>query len=336
MANYREQMDIEYEIKYQKYASRLPAFYERFCSATVRPTSRATYAYNAYDFFEYLVNSNPYLHRGENQDEWIRNITLDDMEKITQLDAAEYVRSLTKKYATNTANAKINAISTFYLELYRLGQIDKSPFLKVSRPKQAKKHTIVHMAKQEEELFLDAVKNGPGMTERQKKLHDPTRDLAIFTLFLDTGLRISELVGIDVSDVDFYEHSIIVIRKGRADDNVFMSDAAESRIKDYMRERQIKLDVKQRKCPALFLNDRLERLSVRSIQGLTKQYRMLAGIEKKISPHKLRSTFAMDFIEEVPDLLLLQNAMGHANPATTEIYANSSKERQKSARNFRN
>ncbi len=335
MANYREIKDIEYENKYQLYASRLPEFYDRFCSVSVRPTSRATYAYNAYDFFDFLVESNPFFHRGENKAEWIKNITIEDLESITQVDAAEYVKHLNSTHAANTVNAKISAISALYLSLYQLGQIDSNPFIKINRPKLSKKKTIIHMAREEEKLFLDVIKNGTGLTERQKKLQDPTRDLAIFTLFLDTGLRISELVGIDISDIDFYEHSIIVIRKGRSDDNVFMSDNAEQRIKDYMRERQIKLDVKKKKCPALFLNEKLERLSVRSIQVLTKQYKTLAGIDKNISPHKLRATFAMDFIEETSDLLLLQNAMGHANPATTEVYANASKAKQKAARNFR-
>ncbi len=335
MANYREEKDIEYEKNYQKYVSRLPQFYDTYCSTTVRPTSRATYAYNVYDFFEYLVTNNPALHRGKNIGEWIKNVTIDDMMQINQLDAAEYLKYLQQKYANVTVNAKINAISTFYLSLYQLGQIEKSPFLKIQRPKIEKKKTIVHLAPEEQAAFLDVIKNGTGLTDKEAKLQDVTRDLAIFTLFLDTGIRISELVGIDVSDIDFYEHSIMIIRKGRASDNVYMSDNAEKKIKAYLKERQFKLDLKKKRSSALFLNEKLERLSVRSIQTLTKKYKTLAGIEKKISPHKLRATFAMDFIEKETDLLLLQDAMGHANPATTEIYARASKERKKAARNFR-
>ena len=335
MATYREQQDIIYENNYQRYVARLPEFYDRFCSSSVKATSKATYAYNAYEFFEYLVESNSSLHRGDTKEEWIKNVTLDDMEKLTQLDAAEYAKRLQSEYAVATVNAKINAISTFYLSLYQQGQIDSSPFLKIQRPKIPKKKTIIHMAKEEQEAFMEVIRNGTGLTEKQKKLQDVTRDVAIFTLFLDTGLRISELVGIDVGDIDFYEHSVYIVRKGRSKDSVYMSDESEACIKKYMKERQMKLDVKKKKCPALFLNEKLERLSVKSIQILTKQYKTLAGIDKDISPHKLRATFAMDFIEEIPDLMLLQNAMGHANPATTEIYAQASKAKQKAARNFR-
>lgn len=335
MANYRELKDIEYEKNYRRYTEKLPEFYNRFCSTTVRATSRATYAYNVYDFFEYLVTNNPALQRGKDKNQWIKNVTLDDLTKLTQLDAAEYMRYLQQKYATTTVNAKLNAISTFYLNLYQLGQIEKSPFLKIQRPKNGAKKTIIHLAHEEQDAFMDAIKTGKGLTNKELKLQDTTRDLAIFTLFLDTGLRISELVGIDVSDIDFYEHSINIVRKGRASDNVFMSDLAEERIREYMQERQFKLNIRSKKCDALFLNEKLERLSVKSIQNLTKRYKTLAGIDKKISPHKLRATFAMDFIEEVPDLMLLQDAMGHANPATTEVYARASKQRQKAARNFR-
>ena len=335
MASYREQQDIICENKYRRYAARLPEFYDRFCSTSVRPISRATYAYNAYEFFEYMVDSNPALRRGNTKAEWIKNLTLDDVGGINQLDAAEYVKRLTQKYATASVTAKVNAISTFYLSLYQLGQIDASPFVKISRPKIAKKRTIIHLAREEETLFLDTIRHGTGLTEKQKKCQDVTRDLAIFTLFLDTGLRISELVGIDVSDVDFYEHCINITRKGRSEDSVFMSDESEERIRAYLKERQTKLALKRISCPALFLNENLRRLSVKSIQELTKRYKTLAGIDKKISPHKLRATFAMDFIEDVNDLLLLQTAMGHSNPATTEIYANASKGRQKSVRNFR-
>lgn len=335
MANYREQKDIDHERSYQRYVKRLPEFYGRFCSTAVRSTSKATYAYHAYDFFKFLVDNNPELQREKTIEQSICKLTLDDMTKVNQLDAAEYVRHLQQKYAVTSVNAKINAISTFYLNLYQLGQIEKSPFLKIQRPKTDKKHTIIHMAKEEQEAFFNVINNGTGLTPKELKLQDKTRDLAIFTLFLDTGLRISELVGIDVSDVDFYEHSIVIVRKGRASDNVFMSDKAESRIKEYMEERQRKLNLKSKKENALFLNEKLGRLSVKSIQNLTMRYKTLAGIDKKISPHKLRSTFAMDFIEKIPDLMLLQDAMGHANPATTEVYARASKQRQKAARNFR-
>lgn len=335
MANYRQEQDIKSENRYIRYASRLPEFYDRFCSTAVRSTSRAIYAYNAYEFFKYMVTSNPSLMRCDTVDESIKKITLEDLEKVTQLDAAEYLKYLQKKYAVATQNAKLNAISTFYLNLYQLGQIEKSPFLKIRRPKMPKKDTVVHMAKEETDDFLNVIKNGTNLTKREKSHHDSIRDTAIFITFLDTGIRISELVGIDVADLDFYDHSIGIIRKGRTEDRVFMSDRVEKCIKEYMEQRDLKLKAARMTSTALFLNDKLERLSVRAVQRLTKRYRELANIHKQITPHRLRATFAMDFLEETEDLLLLQNAMGHANPSTTEIYAKASKQRQKAARNFR-
>ncbi len=316
----------------------MPLFYRDYINGlspdVVAYSSQALYAYNIMTFFEWLVDNNPAVRKGENKAEWIKNLTMEDMENITKIDANEYSVYLSARYAVKTTQSKLNAVSTMFIEFMRLSKMESNPFAIISRPK-AKKHVITHLSEPEQKSFIECIYTGKGLTERQKKLQDAVRDRAIYTLFLDTGIRVSELCGINISDIDFFEHSIIVTRKGSDEEEIYMSDEAEIVLKDYLKVRARRLAAKGKKTDALFLNNRLGRISVRSVEKLTEQYTKNAGITKKISPHKLRSTFAMDFYEGSGDILLLKERMGHKNISTTNVYAEASKERQKASRNFR-
>ena len=338
MGNYKKEIDNKNSIKLQRYLSRMPQFYREYMSLlnpqVVAVSTKALYAYNAYDFFAYIVDNNPAIRRGNGRDEWIGNLTIDDIENITSIDANEYSTYLSTKYSEKTTLAKLNAISSMYLELQRLSKISANPFSTIRRPKE-KKRVIVHLTSEERKMFMDAILTGEGLTKKQKSQQDFIRDIAIYSLFLDTGMRVSELVGINVDDIDFYEHSIIIMRKGGKQEKIFFSDEAEDALREYLEARKRRLEKKGLQQDALFLNNRLKRLSTRSVEILTKQYTSNAAIQKKISPHKLRSTFACDFYDSNPDLLLLQRIMGHENIATTTIYAEATLKAQKEARNFR-
>lgn len=126
-----------------------------------------------------------------------------------------------------------------------------------------------------------------------------------------------------------HDCSLIATRKGGKHEQLYFSDATKIRLQEYLDTKNLKDEPEP-----LFTNSRGTRLSQRSIEYLTEKYASIAFPNKHISPHKLRSTFAMYFYEQTHDLLLLKDKMGHANIATTNIYAESVKERMKETRNI--
>jgi len=244
---------------------------------------------------------------------------------------------LAARVQPKTVSRKLAAVSSMYIELMRFEKIRNNPFSIIKRPKE-KEHIIIHLTPKEKESFLYTVSTGVGLNDRQLIFHENTRvrDMALYSLFLDTGLRVSELVGIDLIDVDFEEHGIVVTRKGGKIMMVYFGDQTQNRLEEYIEERERQLAETTIDEPALFLNNRCGRLSIRSVQILTKQYIEAAAINKRISPHKLRSSFAMAFYEQTGDLLLLKDLMGHSSISTTTLYADATQERQKKARNWQN
>ena len=160
-----------------------------------------------------------------------------------------------------------------------------------------------------------------------------TRDYAMITLFLNCGMRLSELIGINISDIDFENRKLNVIGKGNKERTIYLNDACISAIKDYLAIRPhdaVKFDSRD----ALFLSEQKKRISKRTVQYIVKQEIKLAGIEKanKYSVHKLRHTAAtlMYKYGEV-DIRALQELLGHESISTTEIYTHVDNEQIRSA-----
>ena len=176
------------------------------------------------------------------------------------------------------------------------------------------------------------------------------RDLAIIFLFLDTGLRISELQALNINDVVIYddfmqdesnECFVLTLRKGKkrsgkTPSKVYFSDESKTYIQDYLRSREIHGEKFDSNSP-LFTTLDGDRLSVRQIQQMLKKYVRASLHRSDISVHKLRSSFAMEFYKAEHDILVLQNRMGHASIAATNIYARASdkEEAVKASRNWR-
>lgn len=322
----------------------LPTFYRDYILGVpeeiMATSTRLEYARNVRDFFEYLEKVNPYF-----KEKGKKNITISDLSKITKTDANEYAAHLSaytfqrklngeeEHYSPKTVSRKLSAVSSMYKELMRLDKIKENPFTVIRRPKD-KEHVIIHLTDTERKKLLDIAYQGTGLSEQALKFHDGLRDRAVLALLLDTGMRVSELVGLDMSDLDLEECSAIILRKGGKTEEVFFSDSTREILEEYIEYRNGTL--KAYSTPALFISRRYERLGVRGIEYMVKKYAKIAVPIKadKISPHKLRSTFAMAFYEREPDLLLLKEIMGHSNIATTTIYANATKKRQREMRNI--
>ena len=209
-----------------------------------------------------------------------------------------------------------------------------NPAALVSLPKLHEKE-IIRLDPDEVALLLDFVENGDGLTEKQREYHkkNKVRDLAIMTLLLGTGLRVSECVGLDIQDVDLKNDGIKVHRKGGKEVIVYFGDEVHDAITDYLAERK-KLIPVQGDENALFLSMQNKRIGVRTIENMVKKYSGLVTSLKHITPHKLRSTYGTNLYRETGDIYLVADVLGHSDVNTTrKHYAAIQEDRRRSAKN---
>ena len=173
------------------------------------------------------------------------------------------------------------------------------------------------------------------LTEKQKLYHERTkvRDLAMMSLLLGTGIRVSECVGLNINDIDLDTCGARVYRKGGKESVIYFSDEVRDVLENYLDEREM-IDAVPGNEDALFLSMQRKRINVRSVENLVKKYAKLVTPLKKITPHKLRSTYGTSLYRETGDIYLVASVLGHNDVNTTrKHYAAQEEERRRSARN---
>ena len=181
--------------------------------------------------------------------------------------------------------------------------------------------------------LLDAVESGEKLTATQRRYHKYTksRDLAILTLLLGTGIRISECVGLNITDFDFNNNSFKVTRKGGDQEILYYGDEVKEAILNYLEERK-EIKTLPGHEDALFLSMQRKRISHRALQNLVKKYAKIVSPLKRITPHKLRSTFGTTLYQETGDIYLVADVLGHKDVNTTrKHYAAISEEKRRLA-----
>ncbi len=338
---YYQQADIQNTKKLREMLSALPSFCGTFFRGIEQETSsrtRIAYAYDLKVFFEFLIKENPVY-----REKTVQDITLRDLDQIKALDLEEYMEYL--KYYSSGEQAehinkergisrKISTLKTFYNYFYKKEMLQNNPAALVSLPKLHSK-AIIRLDIDEVARLLDQVENGDGLTERQKAFHKKTRvrDLALMTLLLGTGIRVSECVGLDIPDVDFRNDGIRIHRKGGKEVVVYFGEEVREALLDYMEERSRIIPVSGHE-QALFLSLQSKRISVKSVENLVKKYAKLVTPLKKITPHKLRSTYGTSLYQETGDIYLVADVLGHSDVNTTrKHYAALDDQRRRSARN---
>lgn len=229
---------------------------------------------------------------------------------------------------------KISSLKSFYNYFYRNEKLQNNPASLVQLPKLHEKE-IIRLDVDEVALLLDEVEQGENLTDKQKAFHNKTkiRDLALLTLLLGTGIRVSECVGLDINDVDFKNGGIHIHRKGGKEVTVYFGMEVEDALQDYLDER-FGIDAMPGNEKALFLSLQKKRINVRSVENLVKKYARLVTPLKKITPHKLRSTYGTNLYRETGDIYLVADVLGHSDVNTTKKhYAALEDERRRSARN---
>ena len=338
---YYEQKDIENIKKLREMMTTLPPFCTEFFRGIEPRTStrtRIAYAYDLSVFFDFLKKENPVFSKMERID-----LTLDYLDQITVTDLEEYMEYL--KYRFNEHNQeiinkergimrKISSLKSFYNYFFRTEKLKTNPAALVQLPKLHEKE-IIRLDIDEVALLLDAVEQGDGLTDKQKAFHNRTklRDLALLTLLLGTGIRVSECVGLDLNDIDFKNGGIHIHRKGGKEVTVYFGTEVETALQDYLDERN-SIIPEEGSENALFLSLQKKRMNVRSVENLVKKYARIVTPLKKITPHKLRSTYGTNLYRETGDIYLVADVLGHSDVNTTKKhYAALEDERRRSARN---
>ena len=338
--DYHEQSDINNTLKLREITATLPPFCREFflgIKDTTSPRTRLSYAYDLRIFFEFLHETNPYCRKKE-----ITDYEIGLLDMIKPIDIAEYMDHLTYyvkdgEEFTNDERGKqrkLSSLRSMYKYFYRTERIEKNPAALVDMPKLHEKE-IIRLDIGEVASLLDNVENGEKLTRKQLEYHEKTkvRDLALMTLLLGTGIRVSECVGLDIDDVDFNNNGILIKRKGGYEQIVYFGDEVETVLKDYMEKRHHIIPETGHE-RALFLSLQNKRLSVRSVEKLVKKYAQTVTNLKKITPHKLRSTFGTNLYNETGDIYLVADVLGHKDVNTTKKhYAAQDRERLRRAAN---
>ncbi|MEY8421260.1 tyrosine-type recombinase/integrase [Lachnospiraceae bacterium 38-14] len=335
---YFEKVNIENELKLREHLKALPHFCRDFfigIEPTTSSRTRIAYAYDLGIFFEYMHENNPVCKKID-----ITEFPVTLLDEIKSQDIEEYLNWL-KYYVkddmehTNNERGisrKLASLRSFYNFFFRTERIKSNPAELVKMPKLHEK-AIVRLDVDEVAILLDEVESGENLTMRQKAYHAQTkkRDLALLTLLLGTGIRVSECVGLDLTDIDFKNNGLKVHRKGGYEAIVYFGDEVAEALMDYMNEREKVIPV-EGSANALFLSMQKKRISVRSVENLVKKYSQLVTTLKNITPHKLRSTYGTTLYQETGDIYLVADVLGHKDVNTTrKHYAAQADERRRQA-----
>lgn len=321
--NYHDEVAKQNILKMRAVVETLPSFCKTYFLGIQEQTAartRLAYAYDLRVFFEYLHRENPALAKQE-----IKDFKLEILDQIRRSDIEEYLNYISYYHKENLEITndergkarKLSALKSLYNYFYQSEQIQTNPASLVRTPKLHDKE-IIRLEPNEVAKLLDQVEAGEKLTKKELVYHEKTkiRDVALLTLLLGTGMRVSECVGIDLDDLDFEAGGIRIRRKGGKEATVYFGDEVEEALLNYLDEREHMLPCEGHE-KALFLSLQLKRISVRSVENLVKKYASRVTSLKKITPHKLRSTYGTTLYQETGDIYLVAEVLGHKDVNTT-------------------
>ena len=307
--------------------------------------TRLSYAYDLKLFFQYLSEELPRFGGKP-----IAEFTIEDIRSVTKRDLERYAQYLTLYVKNETEpdgevasreitnheygiKRKYASLRAFYKYLFADGLIDSNVAALVPLPKMHE-HAIIRLDVDEVARILDVAESGDALPRSYQKYHNITkkRDLAMLSLFLGTGIRISECVGLNIDDFDFEQNAFVIARKGGKEVILYLSDEVAGTLKDYLEERK-KIEALPGHENAFFLSIQRRRITQRAVENMVKKYASIAApLKKKISPHKLRSTFGTNLYRETGDIYLVADVLGHSDVNTTrKHYAAMAEDRRRIA-----
>ena len=329
--SYREKIDADRILQIRSIARELPPACGDFFSAIAVTTgtfTRLAYAIDLKTFFHFLQTERyQFSHKP------LYAFTNDDLALVSQSDLTAYIEYLTFYYKSEadsdapvkaltnhdlSIKRKLCSIRSFYDYLFKNNRIPANVTTLVPLPKIHEK-PILRLSMDEMHRMLEQAATGEGLTKRQQAWHKLTvkRDYALLSIFLGTGVRVSECVGLNIGDVDLEDNAFLVTRKGGNQVVLYFPPEVAEALAEYMAERDT-VEAQPGHEEALFLSMQKRRITQRAVQNLVKKYAAVAApLKPRISPHKLRSTFATNLYNKTGDIYLVADVLGHSSVDTT-------------------
>ncbi len=339
MESYRDEKNIRTLEKINDLTVDMPMFVRRFANEYLVTKNKAPRTVLGYIgdlkvFFEYLEKTLGIP---------VMQIQISTLGSLTADDIQDYLLYLMRYNRKDPNNAKIikesnqapararklSSLRALYRYLIAHNHLEKNVAELVDMPRIEEK-AITYLEKNEVRDVLQGAETGDSLTEKQFQFSkgQQMRDIAILTLLLNTGIRVSEMVGIDLQDIDWNEKRIRVFRKGRKEQFVYFNDPVAEALQDYI---DYERKTSSEDLNALFISRKGQRISVRAVERMVKKYTASVVPMKKITPHKLRSTFATNLYEETGDIYVTSDALGHSSLETVKKYTNLHDERRRKA-----
>lgn len=346
---YQEQLQAERTEKIRAMLRGLPSSCSDFINSITLTTSvltRMAYTIDLQTFCTYATKEIPYF-----SEKPPKNWSDEDLSHFTVKHLQAYADYLTLYYKDESIHEtieqqkvlrnhecgimrKLSSLRSYFDYLFKAERISGNIAALISLPKLHDK-PILHLIVPEVERLLTVANDGESLTKSQQSFHQHTRkrDYAILMLFLGTGIRVSECVGIDITDLDFGNNALLVTRKGGNQVILYYPQEVADALKEYLNERKQIQTPDKADANALFLSLQKRRISQRAVQMMVKKYCAIAvPLKKKMSPHKLRSTYATQLYHETEDIYLVADALGHSDVNTTRRhYAAMSDHRRREA-----
>ena len=314
MEAYRDEKNTRVLEKINDLTVDLPMFVRRFANEYLVTKNKAPrtvlgYVGDIKVFFEYLEKTLGIP---------VMQISVQTLGSLTADDIQDYLMYLMRYNRKDPNNNKT------------IKESNQAPARARKLSSQIEEKAITYLEKEEVRNVLQGAETGDSLTKTQFKFakNSQMRDVAILTLLLHTGIRVSEMVGIDLQDIDWDERRIKIYRKGRKEQYVYFNAPVEEALQDYI---EYERKVPSEDLNALFISRKGQRISVRAVERLVKKYTASTVPMKRITPHKLRSTFATNLYEETGDIYVTSDALGHSSLETVKKYTNLHDERRRKA-----
>ena len=327
---YRDEMDAKRILQIREISRGLPQACGDFLRAIALTTSsltRLAYAIDLNTFFQFL-----HQERIQFAQKPIPLLDDSDLDRLTQSDLTAYSEYLTYYLKSDENHSedrvlvnhdlaikrKLCSIRSFYDYLFKNQRIGSNITELVPLPKIHEK-PILRLSKAEMMKLLSTAQDGAEMSKGQQRFQKITarRDYAILCLFLGTGMRVSECIGINLRDLDMENNAVLVTRKGGNQVVLYFPPETADALGEYLEERK-EIEPLPGHEDALFLSLQKKRISQRAVQNLVKKYAAIAApLKPRISPHKLRSTYATNLYQETGDIYLVADVLGHTSVDTT-------------------
>jgi site-specific recombinase XerD len=339
MSNYHQEQEQKNILRLRQIQNDLPPFVAEFFRNRADYTAsrtRLAYAYDLRLFFNFLVTESRDFKANT-----IDDFDLDDFGRITASHIEEFMEYLSY-YITDRdkegaefhvqnqlggKSRKLSAIRSLFAYFCKKGKVPTNPAELIDTPP-TKEKAKVYLDVDEVANLLDAADGGEKLTKKQKDFHMHTRsrDVAILSLFSGTGIRVSEAVGLNLEDINLAKGSFRVIRKGGHEAILYFNEEIQTALREYLEER-LKKHPQPGHENALFLSMQNRRITTRAVQNLVQKYSSQVGNLKKITPHKLRSTFGTNMYRQTSDIYLVADLLGHSDVNTTrKSYADTKQE----------